>query len=171
MCAQLRAYDIDINYEDFMAFCGCRTITRSHFASYLVALGKVSSQAEAYSRFIGRKKPCYVPMNTLPTNEVAAVIRRAGGKPFAAHPSSYKMSETNYVQFFTLLHTCGVQGIEAIHSDNSMEEETLFKSIAKNLGMFITGGSGFCGILRPDIDLGTGKGNLMIPQSMLKNIS
>ena len=171
MCAQLRAYGVDINYEDFIEFCGSRMITRSHFASYLVACGFVSSQAEAFSSYLGRRKPCFVPMKTIPTNEAANAIRHAGGKAVAAHPGRYRMTEQNYVQFFTLLKTFGVQGIEAIHSDNSMEDEQLFKGIARDLGMFITGGSGFCGMLRPDIDMGTGKGNLMIPQDMLKSIS
>ena len=51
-----------------------------------------------------------------------------------------------------------------------MEDEMKYKAMARELGMFITGGSDFRGILRPDIDLGTGRGNLMIPQSMLQEL-
>ena len=45
-----------------------------------------------------------------------------------------------------------------------------FRDMAKQLDMFITGGSDFRGILKPDIDLGTGRGNVMVPQSVLNDL-
>ena len=74
------------------------------------------------------------------------------------------------MQLFRLLRTFGVRGIEAIHSANTGEDEMKFRDMAKQLDMFITGGSDFRGILKPDIDLGTGRGNVMVPQSVLNDL-
>ncbi len=87
-----------------------------------------------------------------------------------AHPKQYALDRDNYLKLFTVLKGMGLSGIEAIYSTHSYEDETLYKSLADELGLFITGGSDYHGELKPDIDLGTGKGNLMISQSLLENL-
>ena len=170
ICSQLRSYDIDIDYEEFRTSVGCRMITRDHFAAYLVASGYAEDLRDAYSKYLAVGKPCYVPMRRLGTRDAVRLITAAGGVAVVAHPVQYRLSDDEYRQLFILLRSYGVRGIEAIYSDNTMQDEQKFRHMAEELGMFITGGSDFHGLLKPDIDLGTGRGNLMIPQTLLNNI-
>lgn len=170
ICSQLRTYGIDIDYDSIRSEMGCRMITRSHFAGYLVKNGHVKDIREAFDKYLAKGKPCYIPMRRLATPDAVRVILRAGGIPVAAHPVLYHLSEAEYIQLFTLLKSFGVRGIEAIHSAGTTEDELMFRAIARKLDMFITGGSDFRGILKPDIDLGTGRGNVMVPQSLLNDL-
>jgi len=170
ICSQLRAYGIDIDYDSIKNTFGCRRITRSHLAGYLVQHGYASDIKDAFDKFLAKGKPCYIPMRRLATDDAVRLILRSGGIAVCAHPVLYHMDDASCLQLFTLLRTFGVRGIEAIHSANTMEDEQKYRQMARELNMFITGGSDFRGVLRPDIDLGTGKGNLMIPQSLLSEL-
>ena len=170
ICSQLRSYDVEIDYEDFRRTAGCKMITRNHFAAYLVASGYAADIRDAYSRYLAKGKPCYIPMRRLNTADAVKLIKQADGVAVLAHPVQYRLSEDGYRQLFTLVKSFGVRGIEAIYPANTADEEQLFRTIAGELGMFMTGGSDFHGFLKPDIDMGTGRGNLMIPQTILNNI-
>ena len=170
MCAQMRSYGMEIDYEDFRRQLGCRTVTRSHFAAFMIEHGFASSKAEAYQKYLGKGRPCYVPMRTLPSLDAVKLILRAGGIPVVAHPVQYRLSDRGYLQLFTLLKDFGIQGIEAIYPDNTHEQEMKFRRFAEDLNLFITGGTDFHGDFTPGVDIGTGRGNLMIPQSILQNI-
>ena len=170
ICSQLRAYGIEIDYDSIRNDMGCHMINRSHFAGFLVQKGYVSDIKEAFDRYLAKGKPCYIPMHRLATDDAVRLILRAGGIPVVAHPALYHMDDSGYKQLFTLLRSFGVRGIEAIHSSNTPEDEIKFKTMARELNMFITGGSDFRGVLKPDIDLGTGKGNVMVPQSLIDDL-
>lgn len=170
MCSQMRAYGIPIDYEEFRGQLGCRMVTRMHFAEYMVAGGHVADISEAFERYLAKGQPCYIPMHMLPARDAVRLITRAKGKAVLAHPVKYRLSEKGYLQLLTLLKDFGLRGVEAIYPDQSHEDEMKFTALAGQLGLFITGGSDFHGALNPSSDLGTGRGNLMIPQSFLDNI-
>ena len=171
ICSQLRTYGIDIDYDSIKNTFGCRLITRSHLAGFLVQHGYAADIRDAFDKYLAKGKPCYIPMRRLSTEDAVRLILRAGGIAVCAHPVLYHMNDTSMIQLLSLLRTFGVRGIEAIHSANTMEDEMKYKAMARELDMFITGGSDFRGVLRPDVDLGTGRGNLMIPQSILNDLN
>lgn len=171
ICSQLRSYDVDIDYEAVRAAAGCRMITRDHIAAYLVAGGYAGSIREAFDRFLAKNRPCFIPMRRVSTQDAVRIIQQAGGTAVLAHPVQYRLSDQGYLQLFTLLKAMGIRGIEAVYPSNTQEDEQKFRSMAKELHMFITGGSDFHGMLKPGIDIGTGKGNLMIPQEILDSLN
>lgn len=170
ICSQLRTYGIDIDYEEIRSGMGCRLITRSHFAGYLVQHGYCADIREAFDKYLAKGKPCYVPMRRLSTRDAVLLILRSGGVPVIAHPVLYHMSDEDYRQLFRRLHSFGVRGIEAIHPSNTVEDEIKFRNMAQEMDMIVTGGSDFRGLLKPDIDLGTGRGNVMVPESVLDTL-
>ena len=64
----------------------------------------------------------------------------------------------------------GLDGIEAIYSTYSDEEESYVRSLAAKYNLLITGGSDFHGTNKPDIAIGKGRGNLHIPYAVLDNL-
>ena len=63
-----------------------------------------------------------------------------------------------------------VDGIEAIYSTYTTGEEQYVKRLAKENGLLISGGSDFHGTNKPTIQIGTGRGHLYIPYSVLETI-
>ena len=64
----------------------------------------------------------------------------------------------------------GLDGIEAIYSCNKSNDEAYYSSLAEKYHLAISGGSDFHGSNKPDIQLGSGKGNLEIPYELLEKL-
>lgn len=171
MCQKLREYaDMDIHYKKLLqAFPGA-VITRAHYARYMLDHGYVGSMAEAFERFIGDHAPCFIPREKVTPMQAVRLIRQAHGVPVLAHPPLYHMSDARLESLVDTLADCGLAGIEALYSTYTAGEETHMKSLARQYGLLITGGSDFHGSNKPDIDLGTGRGNLHVPDSILEDL-
>ncbi len=171
MCQKLREYaGMDIHYKKLLqAFPGA-VITRAHYARYMLDHGYVGSMAEAFERFIGDRAPCFIPREKVTPMQAVKLIRQAHGVPVLAHPPLYHMSDARLEGLVDTLADCGLAGIEALYSTYTAGEEAHMKSLARQYGLLITGGSDFHGSNKPDIDLGTGRGNLHVPDSILEDL-
>ena len=148
----------DIMVERF----GNNSITRAHFAKYLLDEGYVQSKEEAFAKYLNPGCPCYVARQKVTPKEAIEMILGAGGHPVLAHPLLYKMSPDRIDSLVVMLKEYGLQGIEALYSLNRPEADAFLKKLAARHKLYITGGSDFHGAIKPDISLGTGKGNLKI---------
>ena len=99
-----------------------------------------------------------------------ALIKKAGGMPVLAHPLLYKMSVTELHNLLTELKGYGLQGVEAMYSRNRGNDEAFVRKLASEYGLFITGGTDFHGANKPDLEIGTGEGNLRVPVMLLENL-
>ncbi len=171
MCQKLREYaGMDIHYKKLLqAFPGA-VITRAHYARYMLDHGYVGSMAEAFERFIGDRAPCFIPREKVTPMQAVKLIRQAHGVPVLAHPPLYHMSDARLEGLVDTLADCGLAGIEALYSTYTAGEEAHMKSLARQYGLLITGGSDFHGSNKPDIDLGTGRGSLHVPDSILEDL-
>ncbi|MGN1171913.1 MAG: PHP domain-containing protein, partial [Lachnospiraceae bacterium] len=61
-------------------------------------------------------------------------------------------------------------GIATIYSTYTRGEENHMRTLAVKYDLLITGGSDFHGSNKPDIDLGTGKGSLQVPDNILASL-
>ena len=64
----------------------------------------------------------------------------------------------------------GLAGMECIYSTYTMGEEIQMRRLAKEFGLIPSGRSDFHGANKPSISLGTGKGHLFVPESILEPI-
>ncbi len=172
MCAKLREYGgIDISYDALLeAFPGA-VITRAHYAKYLLSHGYVKDTAEAFSRYIGAHAPCYVPREKVTPTQAVKLILQANGVPVLAHPPLYRLSDAKLDALVRELRENGLAGIEAVYSTYTAGEETHMRSLARQYGLLMTGGSDFHGSNKPDIDLGSGRGGLNVPDSFLTSLN
>ena len=170
MCGLLRKHGMNITYEELKERFHSENISRGNFATLLTEKGYVKDRAEAFEKYLGEKCCCYIPRYRMSTDRAAALIKRAGGVLSLAHPVMYHMSDEQYDILLDELKALGITRVEAIYSRNSFDDDIKFRELAKRHGFLITGGSDFHGSVKPDIDLGTGCGNLMIPEELLKNI-
>lgn len=145
-------------------------ITRAHYAILMVEGGYVKDKDAAFSKYLNPGCPCYVPRTKVSVNDAVKLILSADGKPVLAHPLLYKLSDNELDSLVKILKENGLLGIEAIYSANKWNDEARMKALAVKYGLFITGGSDFHGTAKPNLELGTGYGNLCVPEELLKNI-
>lgn len=145
-------------------------ITRAHFAKYLVQLGVVKTNQEAFQKYLSSDGPYYVPREYLSPKEGIDLIKMAGGVPVLAHPLLYKLSDSELDKLIRTLKEDGLIGIETIYSMNTGFDEGYIKKFVNKYDLLITGGSDYHGAVKPLIELGVGKGNLKIPYSLLEKL-
>ena len=99
--------------------------------------------------------------------EVTDLIHSAGGKAFLAHP--YQYSFDNILDVITeLREECDLDGVEAFHSSFTVEQMIELQKYAKRNNLYISGGSDYHGVLKPEISLKTGCNNLHISKNILE---
>ena len=72
------------------------------------------------------------------------------------------------VESFDMLTDCGAVGMECLYSGYTRSDTDYLESIARRFGLCVTGGSDFHGARKPNIDMGTGTGDLRVPYELLE---
>ena len=93
---------IDNAYEGALALANGASLTRAHFARYLVEAGHCNTQQKAFDHYIGRGGKAYVPHQWMSIAEAIQVIHASGGLAVLAHPGRYKLS-TKWLKRLLLL--------------------------------------------------------------------
>lgn len=171
MIAKLQEYHIDITWEKMAAENPDAVWTRANFGRYLLNHGYVHTIKDAFTRYIGDDAPCFVPREKVTPGQAADLIHRAGGYAVLAHPMLYRLSENDLDALVALLKAeHDLDGIEAIYSTYRWTDESRVRQLARKYALCITGGSDFHGSNKPDIDLGTGRGNLQVPYELWEHL-
>lgn len=170
MAERLTAHRLPITVEEMKEEYGDAVLTRAHFAKMLKKKNYVKSYDEAFQRFLGDGRPCYIPRERITPKEAIALIHQAHGVAVLAHPLLYHLGMRELDELVKYLKEQGLDGMEAIYSMNDGREERRMKALAEKYDLLITGGSDFHGATKPHIDLGTGRGNLSIPESILDGL-
>lgn len=170
MIENLKSAGLPISYEEIVAASPDSIITRAHFGKYLVEKGIVPDYPSAFEKYLGDDTPYYVARKfTGPKDAIEGIIK-AGGVPVLAHPIIYRLPTAELEALVDTLIGYGLRGIETIYSSHAKQDENYVRGLAKRKGLIITGGSDFHGKPKPAISIGSGRGNLRIPYSILENL-
>lgn len=161
---------IEMTMEDLQAGNPNSIITRAHFARVLVQKGICKDKSAAFRQYIGIGCPYYIPKPQVTPEHSLALITQAGGIPVLAHPMLYHLGYEDLHMLIKTLIPMGLAGIEAYHSSNYPEQSAVLCEMAEQYGMVVSGGSDFHGANKPDIELGSGRGNLQIPEELVEPI-
>lgn len=126
-------FNIDLNI-DF--FANLNSITRGSIAREIIRQGFPYTQKEIFKTMIGQGCPAYLPSSKMSTQEGIHLIKQHQGLAVLAHPANLKV---NRVEDIIAL---GIDGIEAVYP-NRQSEEGLFRQLAKQHQLIITGGTDF----------------------------
>ncbi len=157
----LLQFGIDIDIDEVIEFGGSGSVGRLHLAQVLLKNKKVHSLQEAFERFIGNGKPCYIRGFRLTSTEAIGLICKASGIPVLAHPNV--MGKDEFIPDFI---KAGLRGIEVYHTDHSDKVTAHYKKIAEDFGLLMTGGSDCHG-------LGKGRtlmGEVSIPYELVERL-
>ena len=114
------------------------------------------------------ESPFFIDMNDiLPDIEsIIKLIRRANGKVFIPHIFEYKHNSDKILNY--ILENFEIDGIECYYSNFTKEQTTKLLKICENRKILISGGSDYHGISEENkIDMGNGRGDLEIPDSII----
>lgn len=170
MAFLLQKEGFSVTLEDLYQEYPDSVITRAHFARYLVEHNFVKDRDTVFRKYLGDNCRCYVPREKISPFEAIDLIHLGGGLAFFAHPVLCHMNHDRLRFFVRDLKAAGLTGMEAVYSMNSPGDERNMKKLAQEFHLLISGGSDFHGENKPYIHLGTGKGNLKIPDSILTDI-
>ena len=170
LARELQAHGVGITLEEVHERSG-PLAARPHFASLLLEKGYVATLQQAFDEYLGEGAKCYVPRDEPQFDEAARRIAEHGGISSVAHPGrTWSRAEVAASQLRSML-PYGLDAIEAWHSDHSPETMEFYKSLARTLGIGVSGGSDFHGANKPSIRLGTGRdGKLSVPREVLEDL-
>lgn len=100
--------------------------------------------------------------------EVIDIIHKAGGKAFLAHPYEYRVQDI--IKFINKLRKeSTLDGIECYHpSSVEDDKKDILVEYARKNSLYISGGSDYHGNIKPDIEIGVGRGNLNISKEIVE---
>ena len=87
-------------------------VTRAHYARYLVQIGKVSNENQAFKKYLSQGKSCYVKSAWADIPTAIQVIHQAGGLAVLAHPLRYTMTNRWLKRLIAEFKQWGGDGIE-----------------------------------------------------------
>ena len=140
MQQKFHEHGIDI---DIMSLKSDGSIGRGDVARELVKMGVVASFQEAFDKYIGNGKLCYVQTKRLTPAEAIQFALRFGGIPVLAHPKKLRMTCAEFERFLRPLVLSGLGGIEAQYFTHNNAERKFFGKMAKKYKLIVTGGSDF----------------------------
>lgn len=170
MIAKLNELGFDITLEEVEREAKGRIVARPHIASVLYKKRYVSSIRDAFDRYISDGKPAFVKKDKLTPKEGIAEIKKAGGIPVLAHPIFLGLTLEKLDRLVGELVESGLMGIETYYVEHSQEDTGNLLRIAIKHDIIPTGGSDFHGTFKPDIKIGTGRGNLSVPYEVLERM-
>ena len=140
---------------------------RAHVAAELTAQGYVSSIPEAFSALLSKKGGFYKEPPRPSAGETIAFIKDIGALSVLAHPL-LNLTESELNIF--LYKTQGLVGMETQYSKYDSQKVKISKRIAEHFNLLESGGSDFHGANKPDIQMGSGKGNLRVPTEFYERL-
>jgi predicted metal-dependent phosphoesterase TrpH len=168
---RLGELNIPLSQEEVSNEAGFGTVGRPHFAAAMIKKGYVKNIRQAFHHFLKKGAPAYFDRVRLNANQVIDLIHLAGGIAIIAHPTSLGFSSLKAAEKYIIqLQTIGLDGIEVYCSgqDESLREHML--NFARQNNMVVSGGSDFHGSVKPDLQLGSGKGDLDIPDQVYQDL-
>ena len=163
---KLKECGFNISWDIMLERFGSKSITRAHFAKYLIDEGYVSTKEEAFKKYLDPGCPGYVPRYKITPFEAIDMIKKAGGHAVLAHPLLYKMPYDRLESVIVMLKDHGLEGIEGRYALNNVEDDNFMDKLAKRHKLMMTGGSDFHGDIKPGIFVGVGKGELEVYEEM-----
>ncbi|MDP8224662.1 MAG: PHP domain-containing protein [Candidatus Lernaella stagnicola] len=161
---------IDLTLAEVEAEAGGSVVGRPHFAKALLKKGVVATPDEAFREYLGNHGKAYLPKVRFDAPTVMGLIRGAGGLPVFAHPVMTGWKPLEIDDAVSELIDLGLAGLEVFYTFHNPTQVLYLHDIAERRGLLMTGGSDFHGAVKPDVRLGFGRGDLMVPSRLLDDL-
>ena len=169
---KLVALGIPVTYEEAVArAAGEESLGRPHFAQLLVDKGVADSVPDAFDRWLGSGRPGYVPKARVPPGDIAAKAAGSGAVCVLAHPLALELDPPELDRAVGELAAAGFSGLEAYYASYGPEDRRRLVELARRHDLVPTGGSDYHGTVKVGLSVGTGRGDLKVPDEALDDLA
>ncbi|HMK97905.1 MAG TPA: hypothetical protein VK425_10190, partial [Acidimicrobiales bacterium] len=167
LVARLSELGFEVGMDELDAEAGPTGAGRPHLAAVLVRKGYALSIQDAFDRFLAKGGPAYIEKERLDPLPAIALARQSGALAVLAHPLSLDLAPAQLESTLRELADAGLAGLECIYGRYDRQQRADLAVLAARTGLAITGGSDYHGAYKPDLSLGTGRGDLHVPDGAL----
>ncbi len=168
--ARLRDLGYDINEDDVAAQTAGEAVGRPHIADALAAKGLIASRAQAFDGLLSDGGAAYAQRQRLSARDAIQLATASGAVTSVAHPYTIDMNASTYPALFAELGDAGLTGLEAFYPEHAPSLREHLAALATELGLVATGGSDYHGAGKPGLKVGTGRGDLVVPDTALSDL-
>jgi hypothetical protein len=163
---------IPITYEEMVTEASSEdSVGRPHVAALLVRKGLATSIPDAFDRWLSRGRPAHVPKARLSPAEAVARAGESGGVAVLAHPLTLELTPDELDRAVAELADAGLAGIECVYGSYSPEERSALADIARRCDLVASGGSDYHGTVKTGLSVGSGHGDLDVPDRVLTDLA
>jgi len=167
----LSGMGIEIEMEEVLNLAGKSQIGRPHIAQLMVKKGYARSIDAAFDEYLGNGRPAYVNRFRFECEQTITAVLNAGGIPVLAHPFLLNIKENEVLEnLIAVLAEMGLRGIEVYYPEHTKDLMAYYTQLARRHDLLITGGTDFHGDIKPEIKMGSGKGDLFIPYALYEKL-
>lgn len=151
----LRGKGVDIDLAEVEELAGGEVIARPHFAQVLVKHGCVSTNREAFDRYLDTEEfRQRVKRFKADARTCVEAIKNAGGKVSLAHPYQMGLPEGELDALVGQLKDWGLDAVECFYPKYTPDQQAFYLHLAEKYHLRQTGGSDFHGEkVKPDVEL------------------
>ena len=125
-------------------------VTRPHIARALVEAGHVSSEQEAFDRYLGSGKPAAIPRPSPDPARAIHLVRAAGGVAALAHPvfrqdAGWQDRLASTPERLDRLQAAGLQAVECFYPDATPEISQQLVAWSRERGLLAIAGTDYHG--------------------------
>ncbi|PSU33272.1 RNase RNM [Photobacterium lutimaris] len=129
--------------EGAKAIANGATLTRSHFAQWIVEQGYAKTMQAVFKKFLTRNNPGYVPPNWCSMAEAVEAIHQSGGQAVLAHPGRYNMTAKWQKRMLTAFVEAKGDAMEVSQPQQSPQERRLLGDYSIDYKLLASQGSDF----------------------------
>lgn len=148
------AWNINMTQEELDWLYSRKSVVKTHLANIIVNRGLAKNNLEAMDKYL---EGCKAGDTRFTGDEAVNAIISSGGIPVWAHPlggeGEIHISEDEFYKRFEVMKSIGIRGLECHYSRYDKKEAEFLVKVAKDNGLFITGGSDYHGSNK-DIPIG-----------------
>lgn len=164
---RLNAIGMPITIEDVQKKAVVGTIGRPHFAAVLTEKGYTHTSREAFLKYLSKNGAAYFPKVRIAPERAIRTISKAGGISVLAHPDQTHLGGRALAECIQRLKEMGLDAMETHYPGYTISRTRKYRKLAIRLGLLQSGGSDFHGDVKPGLALGTGPGDLNVPDELL----
>lgn len=139
--ARLNRAGVRIAVDEVLNQAEGGAIGRPHVARVLIARGIVADVSTAFAKYLGRRRPGFVPKQLPTVARVVSLVHDVGGLTVAAHLKGRAGRAV-----LRELRESGLDGVEVVHPAHDELTAGVILALARELDLVPTGGSDWHGV-------------------------
>jgi len=168
MIAALNELGHPVTLEQVMKISEKGVVGRPHLAQALLELGVVETEGQAFAEYLASGRPAYRSRKRFSLERAVELVGVSGGVTAVAHPHTVADNAEEFAAAFDRFAALGITGVECWYSEYPPGQRFALAEMAARRGLVATGGSDYHGSHKPGIEVGTGRGDLTVPDEVVE---